>query len=84
MSGKLGRGDEARRPTGWVVRFIDRRAAEGWSNLLTQARENLDRAWLAVTFDPSYGSLKPAPVILGKPTSCRRQVNTDPRAAPEN
>ncbi|MFE3446787.1 hypothetical protein ACFXNW_27470 [Nocardia sp. NPDC059180] len=52
MTEKLGRGDEARRPTGWTVRLVDRQAAAGWSALLSQARENLDRAWVAITADP--------------------------------
>ncbi|MEV6987241.1 hypothetical protein AB0M95_39105 [Sphaerisporangium sp. NPDC051017] len=52
MSDGLGRGDEARRPTGWIVRLVDRQAAQGWSMLLAHARENLDRAWVAITADP--------------------------------
>jgi hypothetical protein len=52
LAEKLGRGDEVRRPTGWVVRAIDRRAAVGWSQLLIQIPENLDRAWVAITAEP--------------------------------
>ncbi|WP_218026893.1 hypothetical protein [Nocardia vaccinii] len=52
MPDKLGRGDEVRRPTGWIVRLIDRQAAKGWSVLLAQAPDNLDRAWVAITADP--------------------------------
>lgn len=52
LSEKLGKGDEARRPTGWVVRLVDRQAAVGWSQLLAQVPENLDRAWLAITAAP--------------------------------
>ncbi|MCP9621450.1 hypothetical protein FOH10_28885 [Nocardia otitidiscaviarum] len=52
MAEKLGRGDEVRRPTGWVVRLIDRQAAKGWETLLTHAPGNLDRAWVAITADP--------------------------------
>jgi hypothetical protein len=36
------------------VRFADRRAAEGWQDLLIHARENLDRAWCAITSDPRH------------------------------
>ncbi|WP_327106645.1 hypothetical protein [Nonomuraea glycinis] len=36
------------------MRFADRRAAEGWGNLLAQAPENLDRAWVAITSDPRH------------------------------
>ncbi len=39
-----GRGQDVPRPKPWIVRFADRRAAEGWNQLLTQALENLDRA----------------------------------------
>jgi hypothetical protein len=49
-----GRGEEAPRPNPWSVRFADRRAAEGWNHLLSQARENLDRAWVAITSDPRH------------------------------
>src|SRR5215217_434044 len=52
MSEKLGRGDEARRPTGWVVLLVDRQAAQGWAALLAQVPENLDRAWVAITARP--------------------------------
>ena len=52
MPEKLGRGDEVRRPTGWIVRVANRRVAEGWSALIAQAPENLDRAWVAITTDP--------------------------------
>ncbi|MEO3854992.1 hypothetical protein ABGB08_08795 [Acrocarpospora sp. B8E8] len=51
-SNQLGRGDEVRRPTGWIVRLVDRQAAQGWATLLAQVPENLDRAWLAITGDP--------------------------------
>jgi len=40
-----GRGDDVLRPNPWRVRFADRRAAQGWQNLVTQAMENTDRAW---------------------------------------
>ncbi|WP_344662996.1 hypothetical protein [Catenulispora subtropica] len=30
----------------------DRRAALGWRNLLSQALDSLDRAWVAITADP--------------------------------
>ena len=52
MGQKQGRGDEARRPTGWIVRLVDRQAARGWAALLAQAPENLDRAWIDITADP--------------------------------
>jgi hypothetical protein len=52
LSEKLSKGDEARRPTGWVVRLVDRQAAVGWAALLAQVPENLDRAWVAITTDP--------------------------------
>lgn len=52
MADKLGRGDEVRRPTGWIVRLVDRQAAKGWAELLSQVPDNLDRAWLAITADP--------------------------------
>lgn len=52
MAEKLVKGDEARRPTGWVVRLVDRRAAVGWAALLAHVPENLDRAWVAITADP--------------------------------
>jgi hypothetical protein len=52
VSEKLGKGDEVRRPTGWVIRLIDRQAARGWQALLARAPENLDRAWVAITADP--------------------------------
>jgi hypothetical protein len=52
LAEKLGGGDELRRPTGWVVRAIDRQAAMGWSQLCAQTRENLDRAWVAITAAP--------------------------------
>ncbi|MFC7385196.1 hypothetical protein [Sphaerisporangium rhizosphaerae] len=42
------------RPKPWVVRFADRKAAEGWQHLLRQALENLDRAWVAITSDPRH------------------------------
>jgi hypothetical protein len=35
-----------------VVRAIDRQAAVGWSELLAQIPENLDRAWVALTKAP--------------------------------
>ena len=47
-----GRGDDVPRPHPWRVRFADRQIAIGWNQLLTQARENLDRAWVAITSDP--------------------------------
>ncbi|WP_336087694.1 hypothetical protein [Nocardia sp. SSK8] len=46
------RGDEVRRPTGWIVRAVDLRAAKGWAQLVNQARANADRAWVAITADP--------------------------------
>ncbi|MBF6352561.1 MULTISPECIES: hypothetical protein [Nocardia] len=52
MTDKLGRGDEVRRPTGWVVRVVDRQAAIGWAALRSQVPGNLDRAWFALTADP--------------------------------
>ncbi|MFC8044188.1 hypothetical protein [Nocardia sp. NPDC057353] len=52
MPDKLRRGDEAPRPTGWTVRLVDRQAAHGWTCLLNQAAESLDRAWVAITGDP--------------------------------
>ncbi|MFI6321131.1 hypothetical protein ACIBG8_26575 [Nonomuraea sp. NPDC050556] len=52
MSEHLSRGDEVRRPTGWIVRLVDRRAAQGWAALLAQAPENLDRAWITITANP--------------------------------
>ncbi|MET8143430.1 hypothetical protein ABZU32_24270 [Sphaerisporangium sp. NPDC005288] len=48
----MKRGDEVRRPTGWVVRLVDRQAALGWASLLSQTPANLDRAWIAITADP--------------------------------
>jgi hypothetical protein len=47
-----GRGDDVPRPNPWRVRFADRKAAQGWQSLLTQAAENMDRAWVAITSDP--------------------------------
>ncbi|MGW7482896.1 hypothetical protein ACWGH8_30375 [Nonomuraea muscovyensis] len=47
-----GLGDDVPRPRPWRVRFADRRAAEAWSHLLAHARDNLDRAWVAITADP--------------------------------
>jgi hypothetical protein len=35
-----------------MVRAIDRQAAAGWSALLAQIPENLDRAWIAITAAP--------------------------------
>lgn len=52
MRDKLRRGDEVRRPTGWIMRLVDRQAAQGWEALLSQAPDNLDRAWIAITADP--------------------------------
>ncbi|MFC4531829.1 hypothetical protein [Sphaerisporangium dianthi] len=52
MRDKLNRGDEVRRPTGWIVRLVDRQAALGWASLLSQTPANLDRAWIAITADP--------------------------------
>lgn len=52
MADRLGKGDEVRRPTGWVVRAIDRQAAVGWCELLAQIPDNLDRAWIAITAAP--------------------------------
>lgn len=52
MSDKPGRGEEVRRPTGWIVRLVDRQAAQGWAALLSQAPDNLDRAWVAITASP--------------------------------
>lgn len=48
----LDRGDEVRRPTGWMMRVTDKRSARGWVELLAQAHANLDRAWVAITTDP--------------------------------
>jgi hypothetical protein len=36
------------------VRAADRQAYQGWQRLLTQARDNLDRAWVALTGDPRH------------------------------
>ncbi|MFF2085193.1 hypothetical protein ACFVVM_15560 [Nocardia sp. NPDC058176] len=52
MPESLRRGDEVRRPTGWVVRAVDLRAAKGWTQLVSQAQANADRAWIAITTDP--------------------------------
>jgi hypothetical protein len=35
-----------------VVVAVDRQAAVGWSRLLAQVPENLDRAWIAITAAP--------------------------------
>jgi hypothetical protein len=55
-SGKLVKGDEVRRPTGWTMHLLDRQAAQGWATLLTQVPGNLDRAWVDITGDPRCGS----------------------------
>jgi hypothetical protein len=47
-----GRGEEIPRPRPWLVRAVDRRACQGWQQLLAAAPENLDRAWVAITCDP--------------------------------
>ncbi|MEV0682874.1 hypothetical protein AB0I35_03310 [Nocardia sp. NPDC050378] len=52
MPEPLRRGDEIRRPTGWVVRVVDLRAAKGWGQLVSQAPSSADRAWVAITSDP--------------------------------
>lgn len=40
------------RPHPWLVRAADRQAYQGWQQLLTNAAENLDRAWVALTSEP--------------------------------
>lgn len=45
------RRDEVRRPTGWIVRLVDRQAGQGWAALLAHVPGNLDRAWVAITSD---------------------------------
>jgi hypothetical protein len=57
-----GRGDDVPRPNPWRVRFADRRAAEGWRHLLSQAQENLDRAWVAITGDPRHVDCRQHPL----------------------
>lgn len=49
-----GRGEELDRPNPWLVRAADRQAFRGWQQLLTEAAENLDRAWVAITSDPRH------------------------------
>lgn len=46
------RGDEIARPQPWTVRAADRRAGLGWDELLRQAPEAADRAWVSITGDP--------------------------------
>ncbi|MGH3931339.1 MAG: hypothetical protein ACRDTF_15370 [Pseudonocardiaceae bacterium] len=46
------RGEEVPRPHPWTVRFADRRAGQGWKDLLAQVPENVDRAWVAITSEP--------------------------------
>jgi hypothetical protein len=46
------RGEEIPRPKPWTVRAADRRAGEGWEQLVAQSSEAADRAWVAMTSDP--------------------------------
>ena len=48
----VGRGEEIRRPKPWTVRAADRQAGIGWSQLVAQAPEAMDRAWVDMTSDP--------------------------------
>jgi hypothetical protein len=52
VTSTLDRGAEVRRPTGWIVRVVDKQARRGWAELLAQAPANLDRAWVAITSGP--------------------------------
>jgi hypothetical protein len=46
------RGEEIPRPNPWTVRAADRRAGEGWDQLLIQSPDAADRAWVAMTSEP--------------------------------
>lgn len=46
------RGDEILRPKPRVVKAADRRSADGWQQLLSQAPEAADRVWVEMTSDP--------------------------------
>lgn len=46
------RGEEIPRPRPWTVRAADRQAGVGWEQLLSQAPEAADRAWVDMTSDP--------------------------------
>jgi hypothetical protein len=48
------RGAAIERPNPWLVRAADRAAHQGWQHLLTSARDNLDRAWVAITSEPRH------------------------------
>jgi hypothetical protein len=49
-----GRGEPIERPNPWLVRAADRQAYQGWQQILTAAKDNLDRAWVAITADPRH------------------------------
>ncbi|GAB1817872.1 hypothetical protein [Herbidospora sp. RD11066] len=46
------RGDEIRRPTKWLVRAANARAAKSWREPAAQAPGNCDRCWVDITTDP--------------------------------
>lgn len=48
------RGEEIERPRPWIVRAADRKAGTGWDNLVRQAPESADRAWVAMTSNPRH------------------------------
>ena len=48
----MKRGEEVPRPTGWVLRCTERKAAVGWDNLVHQAPQAMDRAWVQITGEP--------------------------------
>ncbi|MEV0306052.1 hypothetical protein [Nonomuraea fuscirosea] len=47
-----GRGEEIRRPTGWIVRAASAKAWKAWRELRSQVPGNCDRCWLDLTDDP--------------------------------
>lgn len=48
----MTRGDEVRHPSGWVLRYVDRKVAVGWRNVIQQAPENAGEAWEQIISDP--------------------------------
>ena len=48
----MSRGEEVRRPSGWVLIAMSKKVADGWTELSQQAPSSLDEAWVAITGAP--------------------------------
>jgi hypothetical protein len=48
----MARGAEVPHPSGWVLRYADRRAELGWKSVVAQARGSATEAWEQLTRDP--------------------------------